>query len=295
MTSRTVVVACVAAAFAALCPRPAAADLDAVKAEGVLRHVGMPYANFVTGSGDGLDIELIQMFAGKLGVRYQFVQADWTTAIPAVCGREVKVQDGRVELGNQTPVRGDVLAGGLTILQWRRECVDYSIPTFPTQVWLITRADSKLTPVQPSGDVEKDIAAVKAQLGATSVMGKPNTCLDPQLYDLSACAKNVVIFPGKLNDIAPAVLRNDADAAILDVPDALIAMEKWPGRIKVIGPISPPQHMAVAFAKSSPALRKAFDEFMVELYEDGTYKQLVARYYPAIVRFYPDFFDAPPE
>ena len=40
-----------------------AADLQEVKQRGVLRHLGIPYANFVTGSGDGLDVELVKLFA----------------------------------------------------------------------------------------------------------------------------------------------------------------------------------------------------------------------------------------
>jgi hypothetical protein len=46
----------------------ARADLPEIKARGVLRHVGVPYANFVTGTGDGLDVELVTLFAQDLGV-----------------------------------------------------------------------------------------------------------------------------------------------------------------------------------------------------------------------------------
>ncbi|MBW1993760.1 MAG: ABC transporter substrate-binding protein, partial [Deltaproteobacteria bacterium] len=37
------------------------ADLQEVRKTGVLRHLGVPYANFVTGSGDGLDVELVTL------------------------------------------------------------------------------------------------------------------------------------------------------------------------------------------------------------------------------------------
>jgi hypothetical protein len=42
-------------------------ELDAVKKNGVLRHLGIPYANFITGSGDGMDVELMKLFAKHLG------------------------------------------------------------------------------------------------------------------------------------------------------------------------------------------------------------------------------------
>jgi hypothetical protein len=59
-----------------------AADLEEVRTSGVLRHLGVPYANFVTGAGDGMDVELIQAFAKSLGVRYEYVETDWGTVLP---------------------------------------------------------------------------------------------------------------------------------------------------------------------------------------------------------------------
>ena len=47
----------------------AAADLAEIKARGELRHLGIHYANFVTGTGDGFDVELVQGFARHLGVK----------------------------------------------------------------------------------------------------------------------------------------------------------------------------------------------------------------------------------
>jgi ABC-type amino acid transport substrate-binding protein len=64
-------------------------DLDAVKRRGVLRHLGIPYANFVTGSGDGFDVELLRLFAARLGVRYEFVETNWRAVLPDLTGRQV--------------------------------------------------------------------------------------------------------------------------------------------------------------------------------------------------------------
>jgi len=54
-----------------------AADIKEIKERGVLRHLGVPYANFITGMGDGLDVELVQLFVKELGVRYQYVKTSW--------------------------------------------------------------------------------------------------------------------------------------------------------------------------------------------------------------------------
>ena len=268
----------------------AAQDLAEVKASGVLRHLGVPYANFVTGSGDGMDVELMKLFADYLGVKYQYVQTSWKDIVGDLTGRRAKGKGAEAELLDEVPVKGDVISNGFTVLPWRKNVVEFSTPTFPTQVWLITAADYVMTPIKPSGDIEKDILAVKAKFQGEKLLGMPNTCLDFGLYKLAE--ENVVLqdVTGNLNEIAPRVIAKEAEAAILDVPDALVAMEKWPGQIKIIGPISGQQTMATAFRKDSPELLKMFNAFLEQCKKDGTYVQLVKKYYPAVFDYYSDFF-----
>jgi ABC-type amino acid transport substrate-binding protein len=266
------------------------ADLTVIKQRGVLRHLGVTYANFVTGSGDGLDMELIQLFAKYIGVEYEYVNTDWKHVIGDLVGKRVKPKGKDVKILGDVPIRGDIIANGFTILPWRQKVVDYSTPTFPTQVWLMARADSPMKPIKPSGDILKDIDAVKMLVKGHSVLGIASTCLDPDLYDLKQAGALVRIFSGNLNELAPAVINRDAEAAILDVPDALIALDKWPGKIKVIGPISPRQMMGIAFTKTTPELREAFNRFFKACNENGTYPRLVKKYYPAVFSYYTEFF-----
>jgi ABC-type amino acid transport substrate-binding protein len=69
-----------------------------------------------------------------------------------------------------------------------------------------------------------------------------------------------------------------------------VALEKWPGQIKVIGPLSEKQDMACAFAKTSPQLRQAFNEFLKQCQQDGTYLGLIKKYYPMVLDYFPEFF-----
>lgn len=96
-----------------------AQDLDAILEDGVLRHLGIPYANFVTGGGDGLDVELIQRFADHLGVRYEFIETDWPRLIGDLTGHNARGAGQDAELLEATPVRGDVAATGITIRRHR--------------------------------------------------------------------------------------------------------------------------------------------------------------------------------
>jgi ABC-type amino acid transport substrate-binding protein len=267
-----------------------AGELAAVQQRGVLRHLGIPYANFVTGSNDGLDVELVKLFAQDLKVKYQYVETSWGNAIGDLTGKKVKVKGNDVEVVGEAPIKGDILANGFTVLPWREKIVDYSKPTFPTQVWLVARADSPLKPIKPSGDINKDIAQVTALVKGRSLLGKAGTCLEPSLYGMAETGAKVTMFGGGLNDLAPAVIKGEAELTLLDVPDALIALEKWPGKVKVIGPLSPWQDMGTAFPKHSPELREAFNRFLAKCKEDGTYLRLVKKYYPAVFDFYPGFF-----
>jgi ABC-type amino acid transport substrate-binding protein len=258
----------------------------------VLRHLGVPYASFVSGKGDGLDVELIQGFAAELGVRYEFVETTWREAFGDLTGRNARGAGSEAELLDETPVRGDLLANGVTILDWRRQVVEFSDPTFPSGVWLIARADASLEPIRPTGSLGSDIGLVKAAINGRSVLALEDTCLDPRLYAVRETGAEVRLLPHvrNLNEMAPAVLRGDAEASLLDVPDALVAMEKWPGELKVIGPVSESQHMAVAFRKDSLQLREAFNQYLRRIRSDGSYLALVQKYYPAVPDYYPDFF-----
>lgn len=269
---------------------PEGRDLDAVRSRGVLRHIGVPYAHFVINEHEGLDVEIMRRFAAHLGLRYELVRSDWDRVLEDLTGRGLRVVNGRAELTGQAPVRGDVVANGLTVLPWRTDILDFSRPTFPTQVWLVARSASALQPIAASGDLKEDIARTRSRLQGLKVLCKVGGCLDPAFFRLEDAGARPLIFPGGLNDLAPAMLFGEAEAALLDAPDALVALEKWPGQMKIIGPMGPVQDMAVGFSKESPQLRQAFDDFLEGLRASGEYLRLVSRYYPLAPDTFPQFF-----
>ena len=284
------------AAFCFLVTSVYAGDLAEIRQRGVLRHLGVPYAHFVrdTAKGlDGLDVELMQLFAAHLGVEYQWVQTSWSEVFGDLTGQKVQLtKDNDVEVIGQTAVRGDIIANGLTILDWRMQVVQFSNPTFPTGVWLIARADSPIKPIEPSGDIDTDIQRVKNLLAGRSVLTMEGTCLDPSLYDLASTQAEIRFYTASenLNEIAPAIINGAAEATLLDVPDALVALQAWPGDIKIIGPVSSSQFMGAAVAKSSPELLAAFNRFFQDLRKSGTYDELVKKYYPSVYLYLGDFF-----
>lgn len=269
-----------------------ASDLADIKARGELRHLGIRYANFVTGAGDGFDVELTQGFAKHLGVKYTLVYTDFYSVVRDLLGKNVQITDGNVELVGDFPIKGDMIATGFTYLPWREKILLFSEPTFPSQVVLIARADSDMKPVPDTGSLTKDIVETKKLIGKQSVLAMEKTCLDPANYGLKNSGYDIRLYTRStnINEMVPALLNKEADLSLLDVPDLMLDMPKWPGKFKVLGPISEDQILAAAFPKDSPNLRDAFNEYLRKIKADGTYDKLVDKYYPAIRQYFPDYF-----
>lgn len=278
--------------FAAVAAPSAAADLEEVKARGEIRHLGIKYANFVTGDGDGFDVELMKGFAQHIGVRYRLVYSDFYSVIRDLLGKDVVRKGSTVSLAGNFPVKGDVIATGFTVLPWREQVLLYSAPTFPSQVLLVARAEAPQQPIKGSTDLAADIVETKSKIGKRSLLVMERTCLDPANYGLKGKGIDLRAYTRStnLNEMVPALLKGEADFTLLDVPDAILDLQKWAGKIKVIGPISEEQALAAAFPKSAPQLRAAFDEYLRKIKADGSYDKLVRKYYPGIHRYFPAFF-----
>jgi len=270
------------------------ADVAGIRHRGVLRHMGVPYPGFVTGSGDGLDTELIQRFAEFLGVRYEFVHAGTPEALLSLDWVEGRDAGFSSNAPGKAHPWGDLIAAGVTILPERQAVVDFSIPTFLTQVWLVARADSEVQPIRPGKDVRDDIAAVRVLLRGRTILGKRGTSLDPDLYGLKDAGAEIKLFAGNLNEMVPAIINHQAEMTLLDLTNALTGLRKWAGYIKVVGPVSEVQEMGVAFPKDSPALRAEFNRFFTAFRRDGRYAELVRTYFPEILACYREFFAACP-
>jgi ABC-type amino acid transport substrate-binding protein len=151
-----------------------------------------------------------------------------------------------------------------------------------------------MEPIKPSQSLEADIQSVKSLFRedrVIEVMGKPNTCLDPRLYQLENDGAKINLVDIKLAELVPALIAGESESTLLDVPDALIALQKWTGKIKIIGPVTEVQQMGCVFSKGSPELKKAFNDFFNEFKISGEYRKLVEKYYPNVFGYFPEFFN----
>ncbi len=268
---------------------PAVADdLDDILATGILRHLGYPSANFVTDAGEGLDVDLVRGFAEHLGVGYVYVASSPDRVLGDLTGRHARQAGDGVELLEATPIRGDVIAAGMTVRAWREMVVEFGVPTFPSGVWLVSLAESRLEPVAPA-DSLADIARVRQQLEGIRVLAVANTRLDPARYDLgrTGASFRILADEGSIGGLIPALLSGDADATLLGVPEALLAVQRWPEQVKIVGPVSENLVVAPAFRPKAARLRAAFAAYINELRADGRYAALVRAHYPAAPRYFP--------
>ncbi|MFT7052847.1 MAG: membrane-bound lytic murein transglycosylase MltF [Psychromonas sp.] len=276
-----------------------ARDLQEVKAAGVLRHIGIPYANFVTISPadgklneGGLDVDIIRGFAVYLGVEYQFVIGRSDNVYGLLTGQNAQYTDHKIVFGKQEKIQGDLIADGVTILDWRKNIVDFSDDYFPAGIWLFARSDSTLQPIIPSGSILEDIEQVKKQLNGREVLGRKHSSLDPALYHLKATGAQILDsrYDQRPDEMVLSIIKNSAETTLVDVVDGLTALATWSGAIKAIGPISEAQRMAVVFPKSSPKLRQAFNTYLKKIRADGRFNKMVKKHYPEIFNFYPVYF-----
>ncbi|RUM38760.1 MAG: hypothetical protein DSY70_07150, partial [Desulfobulbus sp.] len=139
------------------------------------------------------------------------------------------------------------------------------------------------------GDINKDISMVKNELHGISVLGLKESCLAPSLYGINKNGARIKFFPPDLNldRRIPSIIGEEAESALIEIPPALIALSTWPGKIKVIGPVSPPRKMACACAKDSPKPKHVVDAFFEDFKKSGRYLKLLGKYYLSIFTYYP--------
>jgi ABC-type amino acid transport substrate-binding protein len=159
-------------------------------------------------------------------------------------------------------------------------------------VLLVAPAESELRPIEDGADLAADMATTRRAIGSRSVLVMERTCLDPANYGLVNVGLDLRTYnkSANLNEMVPAMLNKEAELTLLDVPDAILDLRKWAGRIKILGPISGQQTLATAFPKDAPALRDEFNAYLREIKASGVYDRLVDKYYPGIRRFFPEFF-----
>jgi polar amino acid transport system substrate-binding protein len=237
-----------------------AAELpDAVRQAGVLHasvnaiYAPMEYKDAATGKLTGLDIDLGEALAKKLGVKIDWADSAFEQLIPSL-------KTGRA----------DLLISGLTDTPQRQETMDFVdyLKTGP-QFYVLTASAAK-API--------DLCGLK--VGTSRSTSFP---AEIAAWSQAHCqAENkpaIVVVPAESTVDARAQLKQGRiDAAVQGSETIPYAMQLERGAYKTLGEPFGTGLQGIAFRKDQTALRDAVTEALRGLVADGTYGTVLKKY-----------------
>ena len=256
------VVACFAACGGKTTNEPAAAEDDVTTAEIVENpgetsadvlvmgtNAAFPPYEFVAedGSYAGIDVEIANAVAEKLGKTVEVKDMEFDSLIPAVAGGSI-----------------DFVMAGLTVTDERKETVDFS-DTYATGVQvIIVKEDSEIA---SADDLEgKKIGVQAGTTGDIYVTGDYGQ-------------ENVSQFNnGSL--AVQALLNDQVDCVVIDNEPAKNFVAANEG-LKILETEYITEDYAAAFSKENTELHDQFNAALAELIADGTVKAIVDKYITA--------------
>ena len=199
-----------------------------------------PFESLEGGEVVGIEVDILNKVAEKMGMELDLQQMDFDSVIPGV-------QAGKFDVG----------MSGITVTDKRKENVDFSSVYFMAAQAIVVTADSGIT-----GKADLEGKKVSVQTGTTA----EEYCMGNG-YEVLAFTAN--------NDAAAALTAGKVDAWVVDNEVAL-AMAPELG-LTVLDEAMTSEPYAFAFAKDS-ALTAQFDEALGELLADGTVAAIFEKY-----------------
>jgi polar amino acid transport system substrate-binding protein len=224
------------------------ADLGLINEGSLTVGTDTPYPPFEIGQPpdiSGFDIELVDAIAEQLGVTPEYTDTSFDTIFRDTANGQF-----------------DLAAAASTITPARSKVVTFSNPYYNAQQALVVAEGSDIASVEDlSGKI---VAAQDATTGETYANDETD-------------ASEVRGFPEGPDAIA-AVATGQVDAAIIDQPVAVDAVEKQPG-IEVVAEIPTDEDYGFAMPPDNTALHDAVNEALATLAEDGTLTDLYQKYF----------------
>ncbi len=199
-----------------------------------------PFESLEGGEVVGIEVDILNKVAEKMGMELDIQQMDFDSVIPGV-------QAGKFDVG----------MSGITVTDKRKENVDFSSVYFMAAQAIVVTADSGIT-----GKADLEGKKVSVQTGTTA----EEYCMGNG-YEVLAFTAN--------NDAAAALTSGKVDAWVVDNEVAL-AMAPELG-LTVLDEAMTSEPYAFAFQKGSE-LVTPFNEALDALLSDGTVEQIFQQY-----------------
>lgn len=213
-----------------------------------------PYEYMEDGKVVGIDAEIAQAIATKIGKELKIENVDFDSLIPGV-------QTGKY----------DFVMAGMTVTDERKEQVDFS-QTYATGVQVIIVKEG--SPITTADDLFKDGANNKigVQLATTGDL----YCT----WDIEDEGLGTVERYNKGADAVMALTSGKVDCVVIDNEPAKVFVENNPG-LKILDTEYITEDYAAAVSKENPELLAEIDKALGELIADGTVANIIEKYIPA--------------
>lgn len=232
-------------------------NVDAIKEKGeivMLTNAAFPPFEYQgdDGSVQGVDADLAQAVADKLGVSLKIVDMDFDGIVSAL-------KSGK----------GDFAAAGMTVTEERLKEVDFTNEYVTSSQMVVVRADSDL-----AGD--KD--ALDAALSGKNIAVQQGTTGDWYASgdeEVGSAIKDANVLQFKSAVEAGMNLANGkADAVIIDQKPAEAIVASQDGKLKMLDTKLTDEQYAFAVQKGQEDLKAVINEVLAE-YEDGKVDELI--------------------
>ncbi len=228
---------------------PASSDtsLEDVKKSGKLTIATSPdFPPFESLEGDkvvGIEIDLLEMIAEKLGVELEINQMDFDSVLPGI-------QSGKFNVG----------VSGITVTEDRKKNADFTVPYFAAAQAIVVLKDS---PIKSKADLEGK--KVSVQTGTTA----EEYCMKNG-YEVSAFQAN--------NDALSALTSGKVDAWVIDNETGIQMSETTNGKTVVLDEPMTTEPYSFAFKKGSTSLVNEINSYLEGWLKDGTVEKIFEKY-----------------
>lgn len=200
-----------------------------------------------SGKMQGFDIDMVNAIAKVVGIsKVEFKQITFDGLIPGLQANQF-----------------DMVASGVYITDERKKVVDFSDSYFPGGLVLMVRNDEQS--INSLDDLKGKKVAV--QVGTKSVDWLKQHAPQVQLMTVKT---NAEMFQAGMN--------GQADAVVTGYPAARYYIKQH-GGMKIVGKQLTDERYGFVFRKSDSDLRDAVNEALKKLQQDGTYDQLIKKWF----------------
>lgn len=210
-----------------------------------------PFENLEDGEYVGMEIEMMEEVASRLGLEAEFTTIQFDGIIPAIVA------------GGQA----DCAVSGITINPEREEEVDFTISYYTDDLSVIVMQDSDFTEDNIDDTLNAEGMTIAVQTGTTA-----------ETYAQEYFPNATVTGYGSANDTFAALASGQADSVITNmaVGESMVNgsyTDAW-----IVENIATGEEYGVAVSKDNPELTEQLNAVLQEMLDDGTIDALIEEY-----------------